>query len=78
MERRLAEERNEQRIEMERRIAAGRSDSAQQFAKVWWSCGENGWMDGWISFRPVALSLEGLGTLNTYNADRFSHDLEQV
>jgi hypothetical protein len=37
----------------------------------------DGWMDGWILFRPEALSLKGLGTLNTYNPDRFSH-LQQL
>jgi hypothetical protein len=25
-------------------------------------------MDGWNLFRPEALSLKGLGTLNTYNS----------
>jgi hypothetical protein len=35
-------------------------------------------MDGWILFRPEALSLKGLGTLNTYNPDRFSHGLAKI
>jgi hypothetical protein len=28
----------------------------------------DGWMDGWILFRPEALSLKGLGTLTTYDS----------
>jgi hypothetical protein len=28
------------------------------------------WMDGWISFRPEALSLKGLGTLTTVHTIR--------
>jgi hypothetical protein len=29
------------------------------------------WMDGWILFRPEALSLKGLGTLTTVQYIRF-------
>jgi hypothetical protein len=39
------------------------------------------WMDGWILFRPEALSLKGLGTLttyNTYDSFRFSQGLAQA
>jgi hypothetical protein len=28
----------------------------------------DGWMDGWILFRPEALSLKGLSTLTTYDS----------
>jgi hypothetical protein len=61
-------------LEVSRLALSGESEltTTRNFRRPWgtWQTelSSRRWMDGWILFRPEALSLKGLGTLTTYDS----------